>query len=77
MIALRMVLWNTNILVHVEGDDILERDLAILVSLDKSLVHTKRSSSSGQTQNKHLARSRVERIDPLDDILGSPLSDIS
>ncbi len=42
MIALRMRLRQTDILVHVEGDDILERHLASAIGLYEVVVHTYR-----------------------------------
>jgi len=73
VIALRVVFSDANILVHVEGDDVLEGNLPGLVGLHQLLVHPQWSSASGKTQDKHLTRARVEGIDPLDDILGRPL----
>ena len=77
VVALWVILRNTNILIHVEGDHILEGDLACLVSLDQLLVHPQRSSSCWQSKDKHPPWPWVEGVDPLDDILGGPLSHIS
>merc|ERR1719342_1625505 len=74
MITLRMVFWNSNIFIHVEGDDIFERYLASFVGLYKLLIHFQWSSSCRQSQNKHLIWARIESINSLDDIFGSPLS---
>ena len=77
VIALRMVLRDANILIHVEGDHILEGDLARLVGLDQLLIHPQRCSACWKSQDKHPPWPRVEGIDPLDDIFGGPLSHIS
>ena len=49
VIALRVLHREIHVLIHVEGDDILERDASLLVRLHQSLVHTNRRGSSGKS----------------------------
>ena len=53
MIALGVVLGDADILVHVEGDDVLEGDLAGLVGLHQLLIHAQGGAARGQPQHKH------------------------
>lgn len=48
---------------HIEGNDILEGDLAGAVALDEDLVNDLGTTSRGQTQDKRLLLSRIERLD--------------
>ena len=72
VVALGMLLGQTYILVHVEGEHILERHTTFLVSLHQVLVHANRRGTSRQTQHKLMLGCGVEVVDALDNILGSP-----
>lgn len=48
---------------HVEGDDILEGNLAGAMTLNQNLVDDLGTTSSGQTQNEGLVLSWVEFLD--------------
>ena len=77
----------TNIFVHVEGDNILERNDALLVELNQFFVHSERSRAlkyvslytsyptSRQSHHKVAIRTTVVFVDLLRDILGSKISD--
>jgi hypothetical protein len=51
-VALVMLTGQTNILVHVESNNILEGHFTSLVLLDQALIDTQRGGASGQAQNK-------------------------
>lgn len=52
MIRLRMRGREADVLVHVEGDDVLEGDFAILVLLDKVLVDDFWTASCWETEDE-------------------------
>lgn len=65
---------HTNILVHVEGLDVLERNATGLVEFYELLVHRQRRASSWKTQHKEAIRSRLKVVDSLHHILGRPFA---
>ena len=73
MIALRVGLGQADILVHVEGDDVLERYLSGAVSLYEGIVHANGRRTSRKTQHELVVRCRVELVDTLDNMACSPL----
>jgi hypothetical protein len=48
---------------HVEGHDILERDLAGAVALDEDFVDDLRAAPGGQAQDKGLSLGWLESLD--------------
>ena len=42
MVALRMVDGQADILIHIEGNDVLERHLALLIGLNQGTIHADR-----------------------------------
>jgi hypothetical protein len=48
---------------HVEGNDVLEGDFAILVPLDKTLVDKFWAASSWEAKDEGLGGSGIERLD--------------
>ena len=54
MIAFRMFLRKSHILIHVECDDISEGNLTCLIHADEFLICSHRSASRRETQNKRL-----------------------
>jgi hypothetical protein len=75
MVALWVILRDTYILVHVEGDDVLKGDTSSTVSLDKSLIHTQRRGARRQTEDEGLRGCRLSLVDTSDYIVSSPLRD--
>ena len=73
VVALGMRLGQTDILVHVEGDDVLERHLTGTVGLDEGIVHTYGRGTCGKAQNELVIGRRVELVDTLNDMIGCPL----
>ena len=71
-VALVMLSGQTNILVHIEGHNILEGDLTGLVHLDEALVNAQRGGTGGQTQNEGAVFCVV--VDGIGDVVGSPLA---
>ena len=49
VITFRVVFREIDVLIHVEGDDILERDTSGLVSVDELLINTNRGRSSRES----------------------------
>jgi hypothetical protein len=73
MIALRMGLWQTYILVHIEGDDILERHFSSAVSLYEGIIHAYRRRTRRESQYELVVGCRVELVDALNHVIGCPL----
>ena len=51
-IALVVLSGKTDVLVHIEGDDVLEGNLACLVHLCKSLINSERRRAGGETEHE-------------------------
>jgi hypothetical protein len=60
----------TDVFVHVEGNNVLEAKLARLEELDKLLVCTNRRRTSGKTENKRTFSRRLELVNTLLHIVG-------
>jgi hypothetical protein len=73
MIALRMSLRQTYILVHVEGDDILKRYLTGAVGFNESIVHANGRRTCGKSQHELVVGGGIELIDTLNDVACCPL----
>ena len=73
-VALGMVLVETEVLVHVEGHDVLERNLARLVDLDDLLIHAQRRRSGRQTEHERTVGGRLEIVYAPCDMVRGPFS---
>ena len=73
MVALRMILGEVHILVHVERDDVLERQLASLVQGYQLSIHPQRRTSRWTAELKGLISRRLCFVDTLGYIVCSPL----
>ena len=71
-VALVMLSGQANILVHVEGDHVLEGHFPGLVHLDQALIDTQRRRTGRQTQNKGTVFLVV--VDGVGDVLCSPFT---
>lgn len=60
----------SNVFIHVEGDDVLEGELASLVELDEVSVNTDGGGAGGETQDEGLGSSGSELLDAFLDVLG-------
>lgn len=60
----------SDVFIHVEGDDVLEGELAGLVELDQVSVDTNRGRTGGKSENEGLGGSGSELLDALFDVLG-------
>jgi len=76
MIALRMGLGQTDVLVHVKGNDILERHLAGTVGLDEGIVHAYGRRACGKAQYELVIGGRIELVDTLNDVACCPLGQL-
>ena len=72
VVALRMLLRQIDILVHIERNHILERNFASLVQVDEFSIQSQRRTSGGATQLEWLLRSRISSIDFGGHIICSP-----
>ena len=72
VVALGMVLGKADILVHVEGDDVLEGYLTLFVQADKFLVHAEWRRACGATQHEGVGGGGVLLIDFLYYVIGCP-----
>lgn len=72
MVALGVVFGQTDILVHVESDDIPEADATFAVRLDKVAIHTLRRGASRETQHKGFGWAWVCLVDTFDYIVSCP-----
>jgi hypothetical protein len=73
VVALRMSLGKTYIFVHVEGDDVLERNLTGTVGLDESIIHADGRRTRGKAEYEFVVGGGVETVDTFDDVVSSPL----
>lgn len=55
---------------HVEGHDMLKRDLASLVSFHQDLVDAHRARTGWEPQHKGMLLCGMEVLDPLDNVVG-------
>ncbi len=71
-----MLLGQTHILVHVEGNYVLEAYLASLVHLDQVLVQAQGRTTGGATQLEGLLGGGVGSIDACSNVLGGPAAQL-
>jgi len=71
-VALVMLTGKTNVLVHVEGNNVLEGNLACLVHFDKILVNAERGGTGRKSENERTVFLVV--VDSVSDVLSSPLA---
>ena len=76
VVALGVFLGQTHVFVHVEGDDVLERNLAGLVHLNEVLVEAERRRTSGTAQFERFLRCRLGCVNLGSNILGSPAAQV-
>ena len=70
-----MILGDTYVLVHVEGDDVLEGYAPGLMSSHQGTIHPEGRGACGQTKYEGLSSRRGGSIDLLDYIVRCPLGD--
>lgn len=73
-VALLVCAGKAHILVHVEGDNVLEGEDTVFHKLDEVLVGLHRRGPGGKTKDKRLLGCRLEVKDPTADVFGSPLA---
>ena len=66
----------SDVFIHVEGDDVLERKLAGLVELDQVSVDTNGRRTGGESENEGLGGSGSELLDALLDVLRYSMVDM-
>src|SRR3989338_9063712 len=74
VIALRMVLRQSHILVHVERDDVFERDFPLLVKTDQVLVRADGRRTRRQSEDIRPVLRRFKRIDLRGKIVSRPFA---
>lgn len=62
--------WESNVFIHVEGDDVLEGELTGLMELDKVSVNTHRGRPGGKSKNERLGGRGSKLLNTLLDVLG-------
>ena len=73
VIALRVILRDTNVLVHIEGDDVLEGNTASLMGSYQCTVHAEGRRARRETEDEGLSGGRLSSLNLLDDIVCCPL----
>ena len=68
-----MVLRDTHVFVHIEGDDVLEGDTASLMGSYQSTVHAEGRRARRETEDEGLSGGRLSSLNLLDDIVCCPL----
>lgn len=63
VVGLGVILGQTNVLVHVEGDDMLEREFTILYKLDEVLVSGYGRGAGGKPEDERLLGGGLEVVD--------------
>ena len=72
MVALGMALGKADILVHVEGDDVLEGNLACGAHACKLVIGTYGGGTGGKAQNEGFVRTRGLFADAVCNVAGGP-----
>ena len=72
VVALGMTLRQTYILIHVEGENVLEAYAAFLVCLDEGLIGANGAAASGQTEDEGLLSGGLSGVNLTDDVLSCP-----
>ena len=72
VVALRMLYRKSHILVHVEGDDVLEGDLSGVIHLDEFLVGAYRGGTCGESEHERSFGNLCLGPDGLCDVLCGP-----
>ena len=70
-----MVLRDTDVLVHIEGDDVLEGHASGLMSSYQRPVHAQGRGACGEAEDEGLSCAGLSSIDLGDDIVCRPLRD--
>lgn len=65
-----MILGETDILIHIESDDVLETDQPLLEIFDQDAVDADRRGAGGQAQNKGTLGGGTKLVHSGDDVLG-------
>ena len=73
VVALGVLLGQAHILVHVEGDYVLEGNDALLVQVDQLLVHAQGRRACGASQHEGFFRRRIGGLDLGSHVMGCPL----
>lgn len=76
MIAFRMLFRQANVFIHVEGDNVLEANLACFMHFNQRLVGGERGAAGRQTQHERTVRGWFECINAVHDMAGSPFTDL-
>ncbi len=74
VIALRMLLWQANIFIHIERHHVFKTDLARFVHINQVFVRFQWRTAGWQTQDKRFIRRRIKRIDTINNMSGGPFS---
>ena len=64
VVGLGVLLGEADVLVHVEGDDMLEGELALLDEADEVLVGGDRGGASGEAEDEGFVRGGSKVVDP-------------
>ncbi|VXA82643.1 conserved hypothetical protein [Aeromonas veronii] len=72
VVALRVIFRQADVLVHVEGDHVLEAHFTGFVQLDQALVGVERGATGGQAQYERAIAGRLERVDAVNDVTSRP-----
>ena len=73
MIAFGMAFRQTNILVHVESENVLEGDTTRFVGLNEGTVHANRAAASRQAKDERFLCGGVGSVNLVNDVISCPL----
>ena len=73
VVTLRVGLGQADILIHIEGEHVLERYFTSAAGLDEGIVHAYGRRTGGQAEHEFVVGCRLELIDTLDDVVCGPL----
>lgn len=76
MIAFWMLFRQANVFIHVKGDDVLEANLACFMHFNQRLVGGQRGTTGWQTQDERTVRGWFKCINAVNDMAGSPFTDL-
>ena len=72
IVALFVVAGNTAVFIHIERNNVLERNLTLLIQLDQIAVHAQRRTARRASENERMFGSRFRFIDARRHIIGRP-----
>lgn len=76
MVAFRVVFWQADIFIHIEGHNMFEANLARFVHFNQGFIRRQRSTAGWQAKNERTIGGRLEGINAVNDMASGPFTDL-